>query len=114
MKTVVPVVFLDILLKAILLGMGIGVGFLIHWIIQPVDLGMAILIGLVATGLTVHFYGSLTHFIGDTLPEAIDPDPEIIPRVGTYGERWPAVPPIIMPPPPSPRRRRKPQAPPDR
>jgi len=34
-----------------LVGMGIGVGFFLHWIIPSVELGTGILTGVVATGL---------------------------------------------------------------
>lgn len=38
------------------LGLGLALGFLLHWIIAAVDLGVAILIGVVVTGLSLHFF----------------------------------------------------------
>jgi hypothetical protein len=34
----------------------IGMGFLLHWILPAVDLGISILIGVVVTGLSIHFF----------------------------------------------------------
>jgi hypothetical protein len=38
-----------------LLGCGTALGFLLHWILPRVDVGIAILIGLVTTVSTLHF-----------------------------------------------------------
>jgi divalent metal cation (Fe/Co/Zn/Cd) transporter len=45
-----------LLIKILFLGVGIGIGFLLHWMLPAVDLGMGILIGVVATGVAVHFF----------------------------------------------------------
>ncbi len=39
-----------------LLGLGTGIGFLLHWILPGVDLGIGILIGVVTTIATIGFY----------------------------------------------------------
>lgn len=39
-----------------LLGVGIGIGFLLRWILPAVDLGVGILIGVVATVASVNFF----------------------------------------------------------
>src|SRR5438045_3415211 len=121
MKTGLAVIGTYLALKALLLAVAIGVGFLLHWIIPAVDLGMAILIGLVATGLTVHFYSRLAGLLSEAaLPEAEDyPDPEMIARIINPPRKWQRVPPalIVDPAPPPPRRRRnkaQPPPPPDR
>ncbi len=40
-----------LVLKLVLLALGIGVGWLLHWLIPAIDLGLGVLIGVVATGL---------------------------------------------------------------
>ena len=84
-----------LILKLFLLGVGIGVGFLLHWIVPAIDVGMAALIGLVATGLSIHFFARLTG-LRDAFPEEAL-EPEVIPPVAY----------IIDPLPPIPRQRRR-------
>jgi NhaP-type Na+/H+ or K+/H+ antiporter len=36
-----------LLIKAVLLAIGVGIGFLLHWMLPAVDLGIGILIGRV-------------------------------------------------------------------
>jgi membrane protein implicated in regulation of membrane protease activity len=43
----------------LLLGGGIAVGFLLRWFLPAVELGTAVLVGLVATGLSVAFLAKL-------------------------------------------------------
>ena len=85
------------------LGLGLALGFLLHWIITAVDLGVAILIGVVVTGLSLHFFVRLML----PQPPILDPldlddeleylEPEPGPRLRVYP---------VMPQPPR-RRRRK-------
>jgi hypothetical protein len=35
---------------------GVGLGFLLHFLLPPVDLGMAILIGVVSAGFSFHLF----------------------------------------------------------
>jgi hypothetical protein len=46
-----------ILIKGLLLGIGIGVGFLLTWLLPALDFSVAILIGVLATGISLHFFG---------------------------------------------------------
>lgn len=50
---------LYLVIKIILLAIAGGVGFLLHWLIPSIDTGMALLIGLVLTGMTFHFFSRL-------------------------------------------------------
>lgn len=50
----VLVVFLGI--NLFLLGLGTGIGFLLHWILPGVDVGIGILIGVVTTIASTGFY----------------------------------------------------------
>jgi hypothetical protein len=45
-----------LIIKIFLLGLGIGIGFLLHWLLPAVDLGMGILIGVAATAASLHFH----------------------------------------------------------
>lgn len=60
----ISLVFLIIL--ALLLGFGIGIGFLLHWLIPAIELGIATLIGIVAIGMA---FRSLSRLMS-SLPEA--------------------------------------------
>jgi hypothetical protein len=58
---------------------GAGIGSLIHWILPSVDLGTGILIGLVATGFSIHYFTrvmSLAEILNDTDEE----DEDVMPR----------------------------------
>ena len=43
-------------------GCGLGLGLLLHWLIPAIDLGMATLSGLVATGVALLAFGQLLTF----------------------------------------------------
>jgi hypothetical protein len=55
MAHIAVLLLLFVIIAFILLVFGIGLGFLLHWIVPRVDVGMAILIGLVTTVSTLHF-----------------------------------------------------------
>jgi hypothetical protein len=40
-------------------GCGLGLGFLLHWLVPAIDRGMATLCGLVATGIALLAFGQL-------------------------------------------------------
>ena len=64
MRAFLVTLTLYLVIKVFLLGVGSAVGFLLHWMVPAVDLGSSILIGVVATGLSVHFFGKLTAALG--------------------------------------------------
>jgi len=53
------VALLFLILLFLILGPGIGIGFLLHWLLPTVELGPAILIGVVAVGFALLFIGRL-------------------------------------------------------
>ena len=48
-----------LLITLLLLGVGLGIGSLLHWLVPAVDLGMGMLIGVVTTGLALHLLARL-------------------------------------------------------
>jgi len=67
----------------ILLGVGVGVGFVLHWLIPGVDMGLAILIGVITSGMAIHFYGRLTGLFPGTelLDDELPPDRPVSARL---------------------------------
>ena len=63
-------------IKVVLFAIGVGIGFLLHWMLPTVDLGIGILIGVVATGIAVHFFkqliASLDEFHEQEIKEEIE------------------------------------------
>jgi hypothetical protein len=53
------IIIVYLLIKIILLAVGVGIGFLLHWMLPAVDLGIGILIGVVATAIAVHYFMQL-------------------------------------------------------
>lgn len=87
-----------LIIKLLLLGVGSAVGWLLHALAPSIDLGVGILIGVIVTGLSVHFYARLMGLTStldafDTFDISDLPPPPIT---------------IVSPPePPAPRRRRR-------
>ena len=48
-----------LLIKLFLIGMGSVIGVLLHWLVPALDVGVGILIGVVASGMAIHFYARL-------------------------------------------------------
>lgn len=58
--TLLSFIITFLLINVLLLGGGIGIGYLLNWILPRVDLGIAILIGIVSTSVSAHFIGRLS------------------------------------------------------
>ena len=93
---------LYLIILLFLVGLGTGVGFLLHALIPAVDQGMGTLIGLVAAALALHFLGRLLELVPLTTPASdfddLDEELEVRPGVRLYP---------LTPLPPLPRRRRR-------
>lgn len=94
MRSLLGFLFIYLLVKTFLIALGIGIGFLLHWIVPAIDVGMGVLIGVVATGFSIYFFGRISALPDPSTLE--DLEPETVSPV-TY---------IIDPIPPLPRRRR--------
>ena len=94
MRSLLGFLFIYLLVKTFLIALGVGIGFLLHWIVPAIDVGMGVLIGVVATGFSIYFFGRISALPDSSTVE--DPELETVSPV-TY---------IIDPIPPLPRRRR--------
>lgn len=67
MLLVIVLVYLVILL--VIVGLGTGIGFLLHWVMPAVELGIGIVIGVLATGfcldLVARFMSAYNSFVED-------------------------------------------------
>jgi hypothetical protein len=63
-----------ILLTALLLTIGGGIGYFLHLLFPKIELGISVLIGVVTTGMSLHFYGKLLM----SIPSEDDPSIEVI------------------------------------
>src|SRR5215813_1246332 len=64
-----------LLIKVFLLVVGLGVGFLLHWLIPAINVGMGVLIGVIATGYSLFFFGRLSTLRDADLIEGTEPEP---------------------------------------
>ncbi len=71
MKSLFGMLFLYLLFNVLLIALGIGIGFFLHWILPAVEIGMSILIGVVASGFSLHFWIRLFAYLGDYTEEEL-------------------------------------------
>jgi|GEM_PF-1680575 len=65
-------VLLWLVIVVVLLGGGIGIGYLLHWLLPSVDLGVGILIGVIVIPAAVRAWASLTSAVDSLPPEDED------------------------------------------
>ncbi len=63
MISLLGVLILYLLINLVLLGCGIGIGFLLRWIFPAVDLGTGILTGVVTTSVSLVFLTRLLRLV---------------------------------------------------
>ncbi len=71
MKYFLGTFFFYLLFNVLLIALGIGIGFLLHWILPAVEIGMSILIGVVASGISLHFWIRMNSYLGDYVEEEL-------------------------------------------
>ena len=71
MKPLLFVVFWLSILLVLLLGFGIAVGFVLHWLIPAIDLGIGALIGMLAVVCVIDLFSKLMSFMARER-EAVD------------------------------------------
>jgi hypothetical protein len=62
MRAILGLLLVFILINLGLIALGVGLGFLLHRLLPSVDLGMGILIAVVATGFSIHYFIRLLWF----------------------------------------------------
>lgn len=80
-----------------LLALGAGIGFLLHWILPSVELGMGMLIGVIAIGFTAQLFARIMSIPLEDEPDVILTE-SLTPQRITY---------LIDPPATARRRKRK-------
>ncbi|CAN5790129.1 hypothetical protein BH23PLA1_BH23PLA1_21560 [soil metagenome] len=77
-------------IKVFLFGVGAVLGLLLHWLAPSIDLGTAILIGVVTTGFTIHFLSKFLMALKMQTEMYDEPDREGSPFGGEPGPpAWP-------------------------
>jgi hypothetical protein len=84
---------------AFLLALGAGIGFLLHWLLPSVDLGIGMLIGVVTIGFTAQLFARITSIpLDDPLDDPSFAMPLTPQRIA-----------YMIDPPPTPRQRKRKQ-----
>ncbi len=73
MRSLLSFLTIFLLIIGVLVGFGMGVGVLMHWLVPAIDVGVGTLIGVVATGFSLLFYGRLMTFSDLYLEEDVEP-----------------------------------------
>jgi hypothetical protein len=64
MKAFFGLLAIYVLINAFVIGLGLGIGFLLHRLIPSIELGASVLAGIFSTGLSIHYFFRLLRFIG--------------------------------------------------
>ena len=62
MKAILGLLVVFILINLGLIAVGVGIGSLLHWMVPSIDRGTSILICVVATGFSIHYFIRLLRF----------------------------------------------------
>ena len=71
MKSFLSLLFFYLLFNVLLIALGIGIGFLLHWILPAVEIGMSILIGVFVSGISLHFWIRMYTYLDDYAQEEL-------------------------------------------
>ncbi len=81
MRSCLGMLGIYLVIKAVLLGVGLGIGALLHWIIPSIDLGIGTLIGVMVTIAAIFAINEILHIhmpSADLLDEFRIKDPPIV------------------------------------
>ena len=73
-----------LLIKLFLIGMGSVIGVLLHWLVPAINVGVGILIGVVASAMAIHFYTRLMGVLRIYDEPDVELDPEPAPPIYIY------------------------------
>ncbi len=71
MRSFIGLLLFYFLFNVLFIALGIGIGLFLHWILPAVEIGMSILIGVVASGISLHFGIRLNNFLADYAEKAL-------------------------------------------
>jgi len=71
MKFFLGLLFFYLLFNVLLIALGIGIGFLLHWILPAVEIGMGIMIGVFVSGISLHFWIRMYTYLEDYAQEEL-------------------------------------------
>ena len=71
MKSFLGLLFFYLLFNVLLIALGIGIGFLLHWILPAVEIGMGIMIGVFVSGISIHFWIRMYSYLEDYAQEEL-------------------------------------------
>ncbi len=92
MRILLGMLLVFVVLVLLVVGGGIGIGLLLHWLIPAVDPGIGILTGVLATIFVFQMVGRLISLAG-MFPEEEDTEPEVISPVTYVIDQLPPAPP---------------------
>ena len=73
MRSLLSFLTIFLLIMGVLVGFGMGVGVLVRWLMPAIDVGVGTLIGVVATGFSLLFFGRLMTLPDPYLEEDMEP-----------------------------------------
>jgi len=73
MRSLLSFLVIFLLIMGVLVGFGMGVGVLVHWLMPAIDVGIGTLMGVVATGFSLLFFGRLMTLSDPYLEEDVEP-----------------------------------------
>lgn len=71
MKAFLILFIFYLLVNAFMIALGIGIGFVLHWILPAVEIGVSILVGVVASGISLYFAIRIYNYLGDYADESL-------------------------------------------
>ena len=71
MKAFFLLLIFYLLINVLMIALGIGIGFVLHWILPAVEIGVSILIGVVASGISLYFAIRIYNYLGDYADEVL-------------------------------------------
>ena len=78
MRALLGLLLVYLLVKTVLIAVGIGIGFLLHWLVPSIDVGMGALIGVVATAFSIYLFARVSASADTDLAETPSPVTYII------------------------------------
>jgi hypothetical protein len=59
MRSLLGLLGMYVLITVVVIGWSLGLAFLLHWLVPAIDLGSALVSGVIATGISLYVFGRL-------------------------------------------------------